>query len=168
MQYVNLFKINLLIQGRKRKLLIVGRENKEIRARQRWSCERQRPGTSTCLRAAVGMWPCWQWVDMCLPQDGLNTESKQMCSVSSHHFCFLLQILPQLKVGCFVAEPEGLICKKFSFPAVTEFMGTKGKFRYLYQYSLLCLYKMHLKVPETMFKMRLLPSTRWHFKMFTT
>lgn len=165
---MKLYKINLLTQGSIIKWITLGRENNEIRAKQQWSCERQRPGTSTCLRAAVGMWLCWQWVDMCLSQDGLNAESKQMCSIFSHHSCSLLQIFPQLKVGCFVAGLEGLLCKKLSFTPVTEFMSTEGKSRHSYQCSTKWLYKVHLKVPETMFKICLLPSTRWHFKMFTT
>lgn len=129
MQFVKLYKINLLTQDRKRKWLILGRENKEIRARQQWSCERQGPGTSIWPRAAVGTWLCWQWADMCLPQDGLNAESKQMCNLS--HLCFL-QMFPQLKVGCPVAGLEDLLCK-ISFPAVAEFMSTKEKSRHSYQ-----------------------------------
>lgn len=55
-----------------------------------------------------------------------------MCRLLSHNFCFLLQIFPQLKVVCFVAGEEDLLCKKLSFPAVIEFMSTKGKSRHSY------------------------------------
>lgn len=111
----------------------------------------------------------WQWVDVCLPQDGVNAEIKQICSLFSLHFCFLLQTFPWLKVGCSLVGLEDLLCKKLSFPAVTEFMSIEeNPGIHTRQYSLLCLYKMHLKVPKKMLEMCLLPSTRWHFKMFTT